>query len=301
MNLLRIIIIILAGSCLVYLIWWNIQNPQISLLSGFLVSQIPSLFAVIFLAMRSTFLSNKNVPLPVALKGNGMAVLGTVILPARLSELGKPLYFNMMSDFPMPRGMAVIVEERIWDMVALAVLIAFTMWMLEDATQSAALAIGMRSIFVLSVLGLLVIIFLPIVPKVAPFTAPLIHKYKILENWSLQRSLTALTLSLLAWGASLTIMICAYTYSGLPTLTFAQLLFLFVASTLGLVVSFTPGSIGTYEGALAGVLVSYGVDWESALAFAIGFRFCWLAIPFIVAMIAFYTLNDKGSGLLKPE
>lgn len=53
----------------------------------------------------------------------------------------------------------------------------------------------------------------------------------------------------------------------------------FLAATLGLIVTVTPGGLGTYEAAIIAILAQFDVEWEGALAFAIGTRFCWMAIP----------------------
>lgn len=286
MNIIRPVIAVVAIAAIGWLVWWDRTHPQVSFLSGFLAAQIPSAIALVLIAYRSRFLSGNLIPFPVALRGNALAIAGTLLLPARLGDFGKPFYFNALGKHPIPKGLALVVEERIWDFVVLAMLAVGTLLYIGDNANSAALATASRLSVIVAIVGLAVLVFLPKLASHLPILRKIEEKYAVFTGRSWQHMLGALLISMLIWSMSVATLIAAYKYSGLPDLRFDQLIFLFVAATLGLVISVTPGSIGTYEGVIVGVLVSYGVEWDAALAFAIGFRICWLAAPVAVAIIA---------------
>lgn len=286
MNILRVVIAIIAIAAMAWLIWWDRAHPQVSFLSVFFATQIPSAVALVLIAYRSRFLSGNLIPFPVSLRGNALAVVGTLFLPARLGDFGKPFYFNALCQFPVPKGLTLVVEERIWDVVALAILAVVTLLYVGDAAGSAALAAASRILVVISVVGVAVLVLMPKFAARLPILSKIEEKYGIFTGKSWRHTFGALLISMLIWGMSVMMLISAYLYSGLPDLRLDQLMFLFVVATLGLAISVTPGGIGTYEGAIVGVLVSYGVKWDAALAFSIGFRLCWLASPLVVAIAA---------------
>ena len=73
-------------------------------------------------------------------------------------------------------------------------------------------------------------------------------------------------------------------------------LVVFLVGTLGLTVTVTPGGIGTFEAAVAAVLVSYGYSWDHALLSAVGLRVAAL-LP--NAVLAIYTIFVEGFDLLR--
>lgn len=98
--------------------------------------------------------------------------------------------------------------------------------------------------------------------------------------------------------SSLGIFYVFYNTSGLPELSLFQVLMVFLVATLGLVVTITPGGLGTYEAATVAVLTQFGVNWEGALAFAIGSRLCWMAIPIALGLVA---ILNGGDALLQRQ
>lgn len=288
MKILFIIISIAAIAVLGWLIKWDSDNSKVSLLNALFAAQVPSLITFVLIAYRSKFLSRNLVNFSVALRGHGLATVGTLLFPARLSEFGKPLYFKITSEFPISKGVVLVVEERIWDISVLALLSIFTLHLTGDNYDISALAKTSEILAVSAVTCVAFIILLPSLANRIPIISRVEKKYGVLKKqtpWSL---FIAFIISIVIWVSSLAILIIAYQFSGLPDLRLDQLLFLFVASTLGLAVSITPGSLGTYEGTIVAVLLSYGVDWDGALAFAIIFRFSWLIVPLIVAVSAIF-------------
>lgn len=286
MTILRIIFAAAAVAGAAYLVWWETTHREITFMMAFLAAQVPYALTLLFIAIRCRFLSGNLVPLAVAIRGNGLAIAGTLIFPARLSELLKPFYFNALSPLPVAKGMALVIEERIWDIVALALLAALTLVLSGDAAGNSTLE---RASIVLAGIGFFGVAGLILIPKLAkriPILAGIEARYGIFSKRSRWQSAGAFLNSVVIWALSVSFMVTAYSMSGLPQLDLAKLLFLFIASTLGLVISVTPGSLGTFEGVIVAVLAGYGIGWDAALAFAVGYRFCMMAMPVVIAAIA---------------
>lgn len=276
----------LAG--LTYLAWWDVTHPEITFFWAFLVAQGPSLAALLAIALRGYTIAQGSIPYPAMLRANGLALSGSLFVPARLSELGKPFYFFAIASYPTSRGMALVFEERIWDFVAVAGLCITTLLLAGDRAGQVGLVAAAWTMSGLALAGMVVLFTLPRLahrlPLLARFEAPL----RLLRRHTTRDVALHIVQSGAIWMFSFSILVVAYAFSGLPQLDLLQLLFLFVASTLGLVVSVTPGGLGTYEGSIVAILTSYGVDWDAALAFAVGFRFCWMLLPLAVGLAAFW-------------
>lgn len=296
MSWLTIFVGAIALVGLGYLVWWDAMNPQVSMLTAFAAAQIPSALTVLLIAFRTSALSGWAVALPLALRANSLAISGTAILPARLSELGKPLHFRAICGFPAARGLALVIEERIWDFVGLGLVIVATLILGTGGAGSAALQSAAWIVGVCAVFGLLVLLVLPRVVRHLPVLGRLDAEHGIFRKRTLAGMLGTLGLSALIWAMSVLILAAAYRFSGLPALDPGQILLLFAISTLGLAISVTPGSLGTYEASIVGTLALYEVGWDAALAFAIGFRLCWMAVPILLALI---TLRIDGPALIQ--
>jgi len=288
MTWLRIIIAGLALAGLAYLAWWDATHPEITFFRAFLVAQAPSLAALLAIALRGYSIAQGGIPYPAVLRANGLALSGSLVVPARLSELGKPFYFYAIAGYPRTRGMALVVEERVWDFVAVAGLCIVTLVLAGDRTGNAGLVAAAWTMGALAVAGMVVLFALPRLAHRVPLLARFEAQLGMLRRHSLREVALHLVQSGAIWGLSFSILVIAYAFSGLPRLDLLQLLFLFVASTLGLVVSVTPGGLGTYEGSIVAVLASYGVGWDAALAFAVGFRFCWMLLPLAAGLAALW-------------
>lgn len=296
MSWLTVLVAAIALAGLGYLAWWDATNPQVSMLTAFVAAQIPSALTVLLIALRTSVLSGRAVALPLALRANSLAISGTAILPARLSELGKPLHFRAICGFPAPRGLALVIEERIWDVVGLGLVIVATLILGTEGAGSASLQGAVWTVGILATVGLAVLLALPRLARHLPVLGRLDAEHGIFRKRTLAGMLGVLGLSALIWAMSVLILAVAYRFSGLPDLDLGQILILFAISTLGLAISVTPGSLGTYEASIVGTLALYGVDWSAALAFAIGFRMCWMAVPVLLALI---TLRIDGVALMQ--
>jgi uncharacterized membrane protein YbhN (UPF0104 family) len=290
MGIIKISMAILFAVALGWLVWWDISHPDIYFILAFFVAQIPLFINLILVSYRSRLLSNNKISFKAALKGYSMATISALFLPAKLGDLGKPSYFKAICHFPLAKGFVIVLEERIWDIIILAILAITIFFYIGDITNNNSLINTSILLFMAAIFGIAVLIFLPKYSKRIPFFAKFEKKYAVFSKKSPRKIFSIFMISLLAWIMSLLILFFAYKYSGLPDIEFDQILLLFVLSTLGLVVTITPGGIGTYEGIIFALLVNNNIDWESALAFAIFFRVCCLITPGFISVFAL--MND---------
>jgi len=294
LSVTALVLIALAG--LGYCLWWDWHHPEIHFLWGFLAGQPASLLALMLLSLRIWQLSRRRLALPLVFKVNGVALIAAMALPAKLSDFAiKPLLFKRLASFPVQEATAIVVKERFWDAVGFAILCAAIPWFLPDAPLVRALE---KAALVLAIGGASGVVALVIAPRLItrlPFAAGLVPFIAMLRHGSLYEHLLQLMLSLMIWASSIATLYFFYNNTGLPTLGVAQISLVFAVSVLGLIVTVMPGGLGTYEAAFVAALIPLGLRLDEALAVAIGFRFCWLALPLLILL---WTMMRDGSQLL---
>lgn len=279
-------VIAVTAVGLAYLLWWDLAHPEVTFWKAFLVAQVPSALALVVIAIRTSFLSGWKVSFGTALRGNSLALCGTLVLPARLSEFGKPLHFRAICDYPVPKGLTLVVEERIWDVVGLGLVVLAALLFAGGKVESAALTSALWTIGALGTVGLVLVLGVPELVRRVPVLARLDEKYAIFHprHWTVLAG--SLGLTALIWAFSFLLLAVTYRFSDMPELELGQILALFAVATLGIAISITPGSLGTFEGSVVGMLALYGVAWDAALAFAIGFRICWMFLPILLSLVS---------------
>jgi len=278
-NAIPFLIGLLAVLGLGYLIWWDMQNPTISFLRAFFAGQFPSAIAVGLIGWRCFIFTKGKVPFSTVLRANGVALAGSIFVPMRLGDLAKPLYFKRVSDFPQALGLAVIVKERVWDLIGLAGFCLVVPLFAKNTPFSDQLTTIVPLVLVLGIVAYIGMLALPRIMTMFSFLKRFEAYTDAMRMGTWWESLIQLVFALTIWWSSFLIFYVFYVVSGLPSLSVFQLIVVFLAATLGLVATITPGGLGTYEGAIVAILAQFGVEWEAALAFAIGTRFCWMAIP----------------------
>ncbi|OJU37221.1 MAG: hypothetical protein BGN94_19100 [Rhizobiales bacterium 68-8] len=104
----------------------------------------------------------------------------------------------------------------------------------------------------------------------------------------------AIALSALSWLLSYMIFLAVIGIMGIGGLDAGDILVVFVASTLGLVISVAPGGLGTFEAAAVLALGAFGVPITTAVATALLLRLC-LALPIIAG--GAWVLSAGGESL----
>lgn len=227
-----------------------------------------------------------------------------LLLPARMGELIKPLYLQRKSKVPFSFGCGAILVERVFDLLFF-ILISFLVLSWGGVSGGYA-SLG---VFIILLCGILLalIIFLVAGKKIAFFFHEIgLEKlanflYVTLEGMqgSLRHafSIDLWIVGALAWAMTFAIYYLFFYIATNGAISLIVGAGLYVAGTLGMGVAITPGSLGSFEAALSGVLVHQGFDVERALLIAIVFRVASSLPAALVALVVIMRDADLVSDL----
>lgn len=260
-------------------------------LCALLIAQ-PLAFLTIWLpGVRLARLAGPPVTSNDAFLANAVSVAAFMIIPGRISEALKPVILRLRSALPIARGLTAVALERLLDLACLAALAA-----MAAAGAASQYAGGLRQASTVLALMLLAAVaalclvlakpelgrrLVDILPFVWARNTAAEMLDAVLRIRDFRTLAVASVLSLLTWAASYLIFFIIIGLLGAIDLSPAQILLVFVAGTLGFVITITPGGIGTYEGAIMLALGSFGYPAADALAIALLLRIANLlpAIP----------------------
>lgn len=279
-------------------------NPWI-ILPALLIAQPFAFLAIWFPGLRLARLAGPPATNAASFWANALSILFSLVTPSRLFEAVKPVALNLQTGLPLVRGFTAVALERLLDVGCLALLAALAL-----AGAAAQYAEGLReaALVLAALLGLGVVILGAIAtwPATAgrmahalPFGWLRAFAGEMLSTLGRAGSWRALLVpagySLLTWTASyLTFFVLVGIVGAIP-LSPAQTLFVFVAGTLGFVITVTPGGLGTFEGAIVLALGSFGYPVADALAIAILLRIANV-LPAVAASAWFLTHGSFGIG-----
>jgi len=240
---------------------------------------------------------------------NAIAQFIVLLVPSRLSEAAKPIGLNLRCGLPPASGFAVLVVERLLDTAFLAVLacgsVAMAMGPYAGPLRSSATALAI--VATIGLCGLVALAFRPgLLQRAAALTRwPWLTRQAQQVAGPLARLADphaagwAIGLSALSWLLSYLIFFAVIRIAGLEGLSAGAILVVFVASTLGLVISVAPGGLGTFEGAIVLALSAFNIPVPTAIATALLLRLC-LILPTVVAAGWFLsTSRDTVSALIR--
>ena len=259
------------------------------------------LIAVLLIGWRLAVLAGDEVKIRDGMAVNAIAQLVALLVPSRLSEIAKPVGLNLMRKVPLSRGLAILAIERIFDAVFLAGLalaaVAILTGPYRQSMQSSGLVLaGIAAIGVLFIAAILVhpALLTSLVDRLPTRWArnQANHVMQAVTRLAdLRATMLATGLSVVSWLAAYLIFLVFFQVLGIGELSPGQVLVVFVASTLGLIISVAPGGLGTFEGAIALSLVAFGVPMGMAVAMALLLRLC-LVIPVVAAASWFIASGD---------
>lgn len=289
-------------SALVLACAWNVDlnifSQYISFKAVATIAVVQPLVLIVMLAATKRFviLASKPGEPPAPFMPTFKAVIlsyGTsIFLPARISELLKPIYMKNHAGVSFSSALAALFLERIADLIIACILAAISIIFLLVNINKALIA--------LAIIALLTLIFIPrlerpLVKLVELFPWPALrHFFKnILSHASgrLQegRIGVAMFYGLLAWLLSFAnVAVLVHLLGSIPiglTGWFA----IFMASTIGGAVPALPGGFGTYEAAVVFVLKGYGYGVEEALVIALSLHISQLILSMAVSSFILLT------------
>ncbi|WP_299866617.1 lysylphosphatidylglycerol synthase transmembrane domain-containing protein [uncultured Hoeflea sp.] len=278
-------------------------HALISVLVTFPVAWI----GIVIAGWRVSVLSGSSVTMRNGLAVQSVAQFVSLIIPSRLSEIAKPVGLNLVSNLPFSRGFTILAIERVFDAVFLAGLAFAALAVLtgpqRETVQSSGIVLAG-----IAVTGLLVIGVILVHPRSLWSLADRMpnqwlrvqveHVAEAISRLaSLRTTALVIGLSAASWLAAYLIFALFFFSIGFGELTLGQILVVFIASTLGLIVSVAPGGLGTFEGAIALSLAAFGFPMGTAIAMALLLRLC-LVIPVIAVAGWFLVSGDLSLGRL---
>lgn len=277
-----ILLVCVAGALVVSLRYASSAWSSWNLASALVIAQPFAFLAIWFPSLRFARLAGSPATPGASFWANALSILLSLITPGRLFEAAKPVVLNLETKLPLARGFVAVALERLLDVGCLALLAAFAV-----AGAAAQYAEGLRqAALVLAALlgiGVVLVFTLATWPNFAgrivnalPFRRlrsvanQMVDTFGRAGNWRML--VVSVLYSLLAWMSSYLTVLVLLGVAGAIPLSLEQVLFVFVAGTLGLVVTVTPGGLGTYEGAIVLALGSFGYPLADAVVLALLLR-----------------------------
>ncbi len=276
-------------------VWRGVAAVNVWILGSALVAKLAGFG---FMTLRTRVLSRGVAPLGtgVVFRSVVVAFVGNNVLPFRFGELMRVLYLSARGSLPSSAGLALIFLERVLDTLALALLaiVCFPLLWLRGARLPTLL------IFVGAAVGLLAA--LSVVSRRPQYLVGGLRRLArplgaARERWLSERA-TQFVGGLGAFQSSGTLwrsFACTLGFWACSTLGvqawilafdlrlpwYAPLLTLVYVSA-GVLLPAAPGFLGTYDFFLQQALISFGVDGETATAFALVGHFV-AVVPFTLA------------------
>jgi uncharacterized protein (TIRG00374 family) len=218
-----------------------------------------------------------------------LAGLSMTITPGKVGELFKAFLLKWTRDAPLKRTSAVIVAERLTDLLSLLILGAWGAFGIKGGgLLGTAVLAGVASLIGLALwrrLGMFVIGVVAKLPRLATLAPKLIESYDSLHATLRPKQLmTGLVLGLGAWFAQVVALsVTVAGFADLPALPIVRAAFVYSGSLIAGVAALLPGGIGVAEASMAGLLThvsAHAISTAQAVAITLLVRAAtlWYAI-----------------------
>lgn len=248
----------------------------------------------LFLSLRWRFLTKNKISLIGSFEAIGISAFLNFILPAKTGEISKILYLKKFYNFKATKATAVLLMERVFDVLLLAVmtmLTAFYLMKIDNALEYSIeiILIIVVALFLLKFKGIKKIIgFLPN-QKLRLFAFRTFkHIFQINKKEDL---IGNFIYSLFVW---LSYFITVYIFLDFVAgfnLDLKEVFIVFVVSSIAMSIPLLPGGVGTYQAGVVFALGLYGIGKEDALLVGILIQLYNLVPSFLVA---YYIMEKKG-------
>lgn len=253
------------------------------------------------MGLRLSQLSQGLITIWLGICGTWLAVGMNNVLPARLGEVGKAVFFQRKTELDLPMAMGLIFMERFLDVNIVAlVLIAST----------TTIGLGLMGLPFIGAVAIGWIILLVLIKRL-PDTGAALHfipweklrhfgceltialKHCLAGNNILKPILSTVSIWLINF---LYIMLIPLHLMQLD-LSFAQVLGVFVAVNVGLSIPGMPGGLGVMEGGIVAILSWSGIPKTEALALALTIRAFNFLPPTLLGMMVLVSSGLKVGSL----
>lgn len=280
---------------------WPEEIATTDIVAGIAVVSPLMAISILLTGWRLSVLAGHDVTTRQGMEINAISQLIVLAVPSRISEAAKPVYLSLLCGLPMTRGFAVLAIERVLDaiLLAMATVVALSGSIGPLQLQFKGILVAMT---VIAAAGLAILVILTLHPSLvikvaALLPVPALHKQaNVIADYlvslrDLRRILVTLALSILAWFASYLIFLFFFSIVLPVNLSAVQVLVVFVASTLGLIVAVAPAGLGTFEAAIVLTLGTFGIPLAAAISAAVIMRIA-LLLPVVLTAIWFIFTSD---------
>lgn len=309
-HLLRLLQLLILGGCFAYLAYGVDLKELATAFSGYSSWAIVGVFAItlpnyLLFGLRLNRLTGGGISLFTGTKGFLLGCAFNNILPARLGEVSKAVYFKQMTSLNLPQSMGIIFLERFLDINLLALL-----------TLCAALVFGLGMIglpllalVALCWVGLFIVIHrmkagppelgFIIWPKVRDFIRSLLVS---IEQAIRERPIMVpLAFTACIWLINFAYVAAIALWLGDLNLTWGQTFALFATVFIGISIPGTPGGLGVAEGAIVALLSLYGVSKPEAIALALTIRAFNFLPPTTMGLLVFAKAGLDKETIVKTQ
>lgn len=252
--------------------------------------------SVITAGLRLSWLCGPPVSFGAGVGVNAVAQFVVLLVPSRISEAAKPVGLLLVCDFPLSRGFTVLTIERLIDAGMLAFLLLSSLMFANGPFEEQFAWSG----FVLAALAIAGGVIVLIVGFYPPLLSSIKQKvsarifaqnidYIVRQFVHLsdpKQIFFSFSLSVVTWISSYLVFLTFLSFALDFALGPSQVLVVFIASTIGLIVSVAPGGLGTFEAAVALSLTAFGIEAADAVTAAVLLRIT-LVLP-VLALAGWY-------------
>ena len=265
------------------------------------------------------FLPARRVPFGPLLGTLAISYMASTFLPLRAGELVRAVFLGQRERIPVPRVVGTILLEKLFDFLAIGVMLGLLVALTRESLPPTAVAAG-------SLIATVILLGFGFVVGLAIWRGPTLRLVRAVEErvpfglghrLGLERaaahfaegtdslSVPRLWVPLLGWTFVTWLFSIGSVWAGVSALglqpPFAALVFVTVATSATQAVPSSPGYVGVYHAAASEALKAFGVDPPTALAVAVithAFSYGTLVIAGLVALwTGGCTFADVLSGL----
>lgn len=256
-------------------------------------------------AMRWSYLSRYQCSWRASVEAIIIGGFINVVLPAKLGEVSRVIYLRNFYDYPINRGVGVIVLERGADLFVVALMVLFSAWLVADSqmmkdVSALVIVVMMGVIYTLKTGKGNVINFL--VSKI-PVRLIRVYGLKIirlirreLEN---DRIIMVLLQTLFLRGTYFLTMVFFLTQIGGFVLEWKELFVVYLVGSLAMAIPLLPGGTGTFHAGIVLAAGWYGISKESAFAIAVLYHLLLNIVPIILSLIILFSKKISVAGIVK--
>jgi uncharacterized protein (TIRG00374 family) len=265
------------------------------------------------------FLPHLKVPFPPLYGTLAISYMASTFLPLRAGEFVRAVFLSSRESIAIPLVIGTILLEKLFDFLAIGVMLAILLLMAPPQLPAAATVVGTTILTVIVVgFGWVVALavwreptlrFVRFFQDSLPFRAGERLRLEAMARQFAEGTdslrVWRLWIPLLAWTALTWLCSLVSTWAGLEALDvhpgIAAVLFVLVLTSSGQAVPSSPGYVGVFHAAATAALVAFGVDPATALACAIllhAFTYGTLVVLGLIALwTGGYSFSDLRIGL----